>query len=75
MQSLADLAVGQKAVIVNVQGPTKVIRRLLDMGMVPGAQLEVVKYAPFGDPVQIKIWSSSLALRKKEAQLVEVHVE
>lgn len=75
MKSLADLPVGQKAVIVNVQGPTKIIRRLLDMGMVPGAQLEVIKYAPFGDPVQIKIWSSSLALRKTEAKLVQVQVQ
>ena len=49
--------------------------RLMEMGMVPGAPVRVVKAAPFGDPIQVCIHNYHLALRRTEAQSIEVTVD
>ncbi len=47
-------------------------QRLLDLGLVPGAEFEVVREAPFGDPIEIRIQGSSIALRKHEGEQITV---
>lgn len=55
-----------KIKIVNGEGAIR--RRLFDMGVTPGAEVKLIKKAPFGDPIEIKIRSYNLTLRKSEAK-------
>jgi ferrous iron transport protein A len=72
--NLAKLAPGARARITAVGsiGPMK--RRLMDMGLLPGEELIVQKVAPLGDPIEIRVKSYSLSLRKKEAEGIAVEV-
>ena len=49
-----------------------VSRRLQEMGVVPGVSLRIVKTAPFGDPFEVRLLGYSLAMRRSEADLIEV---
>ncbi len=69
---LADLAVGDEARVTAVNGEGRVTNRLLEMGVVPGATVSVVKAAPFGDPIQVRVLGYSLAMRRSEAEMIEV---
>lgn len=69
---LADLAVGDEARVTAVNGEGRVTNRLLEMGVVPGATVSVVKSAPFGDPIQVRVKGYSLAMRRSEAEMIEV---
>lgn len=71
---LANLEVGAKAFVTNVLGETLVTKRLMEMGVVPGVSVRVVKSAPFGDPIEIRVRGYSLALRKSEAEKIEVQI-
>ena len=71
---LANLEVGAKAFVTNVLGETLVAKRLMEMGVVPGVSVRVVKSAPFGDPIEIRVRGYSLALRKSEAEKIEVQI-
>jgi ferrous iron transport protein A len=70
--TLANLAIGTEAKVVKVTGRTAVTRRLMEMGVVPGVAVKVIKTAPFGDPIQIRVRGYSLAMRKSEAEIIEV---
>ncbi len=63
---------GSTVRVVSVGGPDLVALKLMEMGMVPGAALRVIKSAPFGDPIQICIKDYHLALRRNEAKSVIV---
>jgi Fe2+ transport system protein FeoA len=69
---LHELAPGESARIKRVQGKGAVRRRLLDMGLVPGTEIAVIKAAPLGDPVEYLVRGYRLLLRKSEAKLVAV---
>lgn len=69
---LTDLAVGSEARVTAVNGEGRVTNRLLEMGVVPGATVSVVKSAPFGDPIQVRVKGYSLAMRRSEAEMIEV---
>lgn len=71
---LTDLPLGQKARVVRVSGDTAITRRLLEMGVIPGIELSMVKTAPFGDPIEIRLRGYSLAMRMTEASSIEVAV-
>lgn len=70
--TLADLRPGQSGKIfkINVAGALK--RRLMDMGVVSGTNVSVEKVAPLGDPIEVRIKSYSLSLRRGEAKNIEV---
>jgi Fe2+ transport system protein FeoA len=70
--TLAQLAVGATATVIGIEGETPVSRRLLEMGVVPGATVRVVKTAPFGCPLEIKVKNSHLAVRRAEADSILV---
>lgn len=72
--TLEELPIGKNARVVAVNGEGRVTRRLLEMGVVPGVGVEVIKRAPFGDPVQVRVRGYSLAMRKTEANSIEVTV-
>ena len=65
--TLADLPVGSEAVVVDVRCPRPLARRLMEMGLLPGTRVAVVRVAPLGDPIQIELRSYSLSLRRREA--------
>lgn len=69
---LAQLRPGQTAQIVRVGNSGPIRRRLVDMGAVRGTPVEVVKVAPLGDPLEVKIKGYSLTLRKEEAAAITV---
>jgi ferrous iron transport protein A len=68
--TLADLAKGESRTVVSVRGDAAITRRLMEMGVIPGVAVRMVKSAPFGDPIEIKVRGYSLALRRSEAESV-----
>ena len=70
--TLADLKKGETRTVVSVHGEDAITRRLMEMGVIPGVAVRMVKSAPFGDPVEINVRGYSLALRKNEAESVEL---
>jgi Fe2+ transport system protein FeoA len=69
---LDELPVGSSARVVSVTGTGRVTQRLMEMGVIPGIGVQVVKAAPFGDPIEIRLRGYSLAMRKSEAASIEV---
>ena len=70
--TLKELGVGQSASIITVGGTGALRQHLLDMGVIPGAEVKVLKYAPLGDPVEVQIHGYSLTLRLNDADQIEV---
>jgi Fe2+ transport system protein FeoA len=72
--TLADMRPGQKGKVLKiaVAGPTR--KRIAEMGMLPGAVTEVIRVAPLGDPIDVKVRGYHLSLRKTEAVGVLVHL-
>ena len=71
---LDNLAIGKSAVIVSVGGTGALRQHFLDMGLIQGVEITMVKYAPMGDPIEIKIHDFELTLRKEDAQKIEVKI-
>lgn len=69
-KKLSQFKVGQKGVVIKVEGEGKIRRRLFDMGVTPGAEIYVRKLAPLGDPLEISLRGYELTLRKSEAEYV-----
>ncbi len=69
---MSDLKPGDKAVVINVETAGEVSQRLFDMGIVKGTRFKVIRKAPLGDPVEIKLRGFMLALRVNEADCITV---
>ena len=67
-RTLKDLKVGESGVVVRVAGSGSVKQRMMDMGLVPGSQVTVVRVAPLGDPIEFTLKGYNLSLRKSEAK-------
>jgi len=65
---------GSDAKVVSVKGNSRVTRRLMEMGVIPGVSVRVVKMAPFGDPIEIRVRGYNLAMRRNEADAIEVKI-
>ena len=70
--TLKELKIGQSALIKAVGGMGALRQHFLDMGLIQGTEVTMVKYAPMGDPMEIKIHDYELTLRKEDAQKIEV---
>ena len=70
--TLKDIAIGQSAVIIKVGGEGSLRQHFLDMGVIPGAEVSVVKLAPMGDPMELQIHGYDLTLRLADAAQIEV---
>ncbi len=70
--SLAHLPIGARARVLAVTGTGAVARRLMEMGVVPGAPVRLIKSAPLGDPLEIRVRGYHLAIRREEAQTIRV---
>jgi Fe2+ transport system protein FeoA len=73
--SLDALGLGRRGRVRSVGGDPDVRRRLLEMGMCTGVRVEVVRRAPFGDPIELKVRGYALSLRAEQAALVVVSPE
>jgi DtxR family transcriptional regulator, Mn-dependent transcriptional regulator len=72
---LHKLKAGQRGIVVRVGGKGPAKRRMMDMGLVPGSDVEVVRVAPLGDPIEFTVKGYSLSLRKSEAKRITVEVK
>jgi Fe2+ transport system protein FeoA len=73
--SLSDLRVGQAGLIVSLRLEGAARRRLMEMGLVRGERIEVMRIAPLGDPIEYLIKNYRLSLRKQDAKLIQVEVQ
>jgi len=73
-KTLSDMQPGEKGRVLSVSGDNTVQRRIRDMGIVRGTEIEVVRRAPLGDPVEFRLKGYNLSLRKEEAACVSVEV-
>ncbi|HKP76316.1 MAG TPA: FeoA family protein [Longimicrobiaceae bacterium] len=69
---LAELPLGTRAKVVEVAGDPDAARRLMDMGVTRGATVEVMRLAPLGDPMEVRIRGFMLTLRRSEAEHITV---
>ncbi|WP_160061033.1 FeoA family protein [Psychromonas sp. L1A2] len=70
---LSELKVGQTASIININGIEPVMRKkLLNLGFLPKAKIQLLRVAPLGDPIAIRCANSSIALRKSIAKQIIV---
>lgn len=69
---LADIAVGGTAVVRRLVLPRATARRLMELGLLPGTSIRVVRRAPLGDPIELRLRNYSLSIRREEAALIEV---
>ena len=70
---LTSLALGASAVVTEIKLPPASRSRLMEMGLLVGTKVELVRFAPLGDPVEIKVRGYNLTLRKHEAEQILVH--
>jgi len=69
---LGELPVGSRARVAEVKGGGRHQRRMLDMGLVPGAEMTVIRTAPLGDPVEYRVKGTAIAMRRTDADSVMV---
>ena len=72
MMTLDELAVGESALLQTVGGEGALRQHFLDMGLIPGEEVTLVRFAPLGDPMEIMVQGYELTLRKDDAQKIEV---
>jgi ferrous iron transport protein A len=72
--NLAKLKPGEKGKITSIGATGPLKRRLMDMGVLVGEEVTVLKVAPLGDPIEVTIKNYNLSLRKKEAEGIGVEV-
>ncbi|MEE9384687.1 MAG: FeoA family protein [Nannocystaceae bacterium] len=71
-RGLCDLEIGARARVHAVDSAAGLTVRLLEMGLVPGTEITLIKRAPFGDPLEFRIRGYHLSLRRSEARLVRI---
>jgi Fe2+ transport system protein FeoA len=73
--TLANLKIGQSAIIKTVGGDGPLRLRLLDMGLIPKTQVMIRKVAPMGDPIELHLRGYELTIRLEDAEKIEVESE
>jgi ferrous iron transport protein A len=71
-QKLSQLPIGENAQVLAIEGNNPITKRLMEMGVVPGVSIKVIKTAPFGCPMEVRVRGYHLALRRSEAETIEV---
>ncbi|MCC7121792.1 MAG: ferrous iron transport protein A [Gammaproteobacteria bacterium] len=70
--TLADLAPGQRGSITGYAQDDAFTQRLMQLGLIEGADVEMLRCAPTGDPIEVRVMGYALSLRRNEAALVHV---
>jgi len=71
-QRLSQLPPGSRAVVRRVQGDPNAVRRLMELGLVPGTAVELVRRAPMGDPIELRVRGAHFSIRRSEAERIHV---
>ena len=74
-QPVTELSPGARGVVLEIMVPMENRGRLMEMGLLVGTRIELVRFAPLGDPVEIKVRGYHLTLRKHEAEQIWVSPE
>ncbi len=74
LQPLTSLGLGKTATVAEINLPPASRTRLMEMGLLVGTKVELVRFAPMGDPLEIKVRGYNLTLRKHEAEQILVRV-
>lgn len=69
---LSALRPGDRARVVGMEGDPETVRRLQDLGLIRGTPVEILRFAPLGDPVEVRVRGFSLSLRRSEADRITV---
>ena len=72
MLSLNELHPGDRATICSIQGTTVEEAHLMEMGLLPGTTVELIKRAPLGDPIELRVRRYHLSIRRSEAHAIMV---
>ena len=72
MRTLRDVKIGETVKVVKLHGEGAVKRRIMDMGITRGVEVYVRKFAPLGDPIEVKVRNYELSIRKADAESIEV---
>lgn len=75
VKSLKEMKPGEKGSVLSIEKGGDLRRRLLDMGVVKGAEVRVVRLAPLGDPMEVSIKGYNLTLRGEEAERIHIRVD
>ena len=70
--TLKELQIGKSAVVDTVGGSGALRQHFLDMGLIPGEKVTLVKFAPMGDPMELTVRNYELSVRKADAEMIEV---
>ena len=73
--TLKELQIGKSAIVDAVGGAGALRQHFLDMGLIPGAEVTLVKLAPMGDPIEIRVRGYELTLRIEDAKKIEIEPE
>lgn len=74
-RTVDDLKPGDRGVIVEILADEAIRQRLMDLGIIEGVEVEMIRPAPFGDPLQVKVLDTSLALRRSEASMLVIDTD
>lgn len=72
MKTMAQARIGSTVKVVRVHGEGALRRRIMDMGITKGVTVCIRKFAPLGDPIEIKVRGYELSIRKDDAQMIEI---
>lgn len=72
MKTLKEIKVGGSAKVVKLHGEGAVKRRIMDMGITKGVEVNIRKVAPLGDPIEVTVRGYELSIRKADAEMIEV---
>lgn len=72
MKTLKSAKIGETLKVVKLHGQGAVKRRIMDMGITKGVELNIRKVAPLGDPVEVTVRGYELSIRKSDADMIEV---
>ena len=72
MNTLRQIRAGSKAKVVKLHGEGAVKRRIMDMGITKGVEVQVCKVAPLGDPIEVTVRGYQLSIRKADTEMIEV---
>ncbi len=73
---LADASSGDRCVVLEITSePADLKSRLYALGVIPGSTLDILRFAPLGDPIQVKVRGSFISIRKSDAEVIRVKIQ
>ena len=72
MNTLKNAKVGDTVQVVRLHGEGAVKRRIMDMGITKGVEVQIRKVAPLGDPIEVNVRGYELSIRKADAEMIEI---